>query len=130
MGVQTTVKHRIRQVSDYAQYYIRPTVRTITKTCQEHLSLCRESKYLAVKKWCFNSYIILSHTYRKLRCIQYSAAGGWQSTIEHLTYLLTYGAEPFLRNSQLCSPSRTSPASYGTRRLNTVFIRALHWSLS
>jgi hypothetical protein len=39
---------------------------------------------------------------------------------------LAHGAEPsFLR-----SPSRTSHAFYGTRRFNTVFTRALHWSLS
>jgi hypothetical protein len=47
-----------------------------------------------------------------------------------LTYLLTYGAEPFSRRCQLCSPSRTPPAFYGTRRFNTVFTKALHWSLS
>jgi hypothetical protein len=44
-------------------------------------------------------------------------------------YLLTYGAEPFLRSRQLCSHSRTS-SIYGIRRFITVFTTALHWSLS
>jgi hypothetical protein len=30
------------------------------------------------------------------------------SATAELTYLLTYGAEPFMRSRQLCSPSRTS----------------------
>jgi hypothetical protein len=41
------------------------------------------------------------------------------------TYLLTYGAEPFLRSCQLCSYSRTSQ-----HFMEPMFTRALHWSLS
>jgi hypothetical protein len=54
--------------------------------------------------------------------------GGMSSIIHSLflTYLLTYAAEPLLRSGQLCS----FPAFYGTRRFNTVFTRALHWSIS
>jgi hypothetical protein len=47
-----------------------------------------------------------------------------------LTYLRTYGAEPFLRSCQLCSHSENSQQYKGTRRFITVFTRALHWSLS
>jgi hypothetical protein len=39
----------------------------------------------------------------------------------------THGAEPFLRNRQLCN---YFPAFYGTRRFISVFTRALQWSLS
>jgi hypothetical protein len=41
-----------------------------------------------------------------------------------LTYLLTYGAEPFLRSRQLCSHSRISQLYLKSRRFNTVFTRA------
>jgi hypothetical protein len=54
-------------------------------------------------------------------CYRLSRPQGWKegllcteclanasATSEHSTYLLTYGAEPFLRSRQLCSPSRTS----------------------
>jgi hypothetical protein len=36
--------------------------------------------------------------------------------VHSLTYLLTYGAEPFLRNCQLCSHSRTSQRFMETER--------------
>jgi hypothetical protein len=52
------------------------------------------------------------------------------TTPSYLCYLLTYGAEPFLRRRQLCSHSRTSPAFYGAPRFITVFTRALQWSTS
>jgi hypothetical protein len=45
------------------------------------------------------------------------------------TYLLTHGAEPFLRSLQLYAIQEL-PEFYGTRRFNTVFTRVLHWSLS
>jgi hypothetical protein len=49
---------------------------------------------------------------------------------ESLCYFFFSGAESSLRSCKLCSHSRTSPAFYGTRRLVTVFTRAIHWSLS
>jgi hypothetical protein len=47
-----------------------------------------------------------------------------------LTYLLTNGAEPFLRSCQLCSHSRSSQHFMEPQRFITVFTRARHWSLS
>jgi hypothetical protein len=41
---------------------------------------------------------------------------------ELILYLLTYGAEPFLKSCQLCNHF---PGIYGTRRIITVFTRAL-----
>jgi hypothetical protein len=47
-----------------------------------------------------------------------------------LNYLLTHGAESFLRSRQLCSHSKNFSPFYGTREFNAVFTRVLHWSLS
>jgi hypothetical protein len=45
--------------------------------------------------------------------------------------LLTHGAEPCLKSCQLCSHSRTSQHFMEPEgSINTVFTRALHWSLS
>jgi hypothetical protein len=43
-----------------------------------------------------------------------------------LTYLLMYGAEPFLKSYQLCSHSGDSQQFQGTGRFVTVFTRAFH----
>jgi hypothetical protein len=48
---------------------------------------------------------------------------------KYIIIIITHGAEPFLSSRQLYSYSRTSQHFYGTRRLITVFTRALHWSL-
>jgi hypothetical protein len=45
-------------------------------------------------------------------------------------YLLTYGAEPFLRSCQLCSPSITPQHFMEPEGFNTVLTRALQWYLS
>jgi hypothetical protein len=42
--------------------------------------------------------------------------------ILRLIYLLTYGAEPFLRNRQLCSPSRITIAYYCDFYTYPVFV--------
>jgi hypothetical protein len=41
--------------------------------------------------------------------------------------LLTHGAELLLEELPIVQPLKNIPAFYGTRRLNTVFTRALHW---
>jgi hypothetical protein len=46
----------------------------------------------------------------------------------NFAYLLTYGAEPFLRRCQLCSHKKF-PTFYGTRRFITMFTIALPWLL-
>jgi hypothetical protein len=49
-----------------------------------------------------------------------------------LTYLLTYlltELSPSL-GARIVQPLKNPPAFYGTRRFNTVFTRALQWSLS
>jgi hypothetical protein len=51
----------------------------------------------------------------------------WHSQI---LYLLTHGAEPFLRSRQIVELLKNFPTFYGTRRFITVVTRALHWSLS
>jgi hypothetical protein len=43
-------------------------------------------------------------------------------------YLLTHRAELVLRSHM--QPLKNFPAFYGTRRFNTMFLRALHWCLS
>jgi hypothetical protein len=43
-----------------------------------------------------------------------------------MAYLLTY----LLKELSIVPPLKNFPALYGTRRFNTVFTRALHWSLS
>jgi hypothetical protein len=45
-----------------------------------------------------------------------------------LTYLLIELA--LLEEPPIVQPLKNFPAFYGTRRFNTVFTRALHWSLS
>jgi hypothetical protein len=48
-----------------------------------------------------------------------------------LTYLLTHSRSwAFLEHPPIVQPLKNFPACYGTRRFNTVFTRALHWSLS
>jgi hypothetical protein len=49
--------------------------------------------------------------FRNLKWNQKALNKIWKSlcnTTGKLTYLITYGAEPFLRSRQFCSPSRTS----------------------
>jgi hypothetical protein len=46
------------------------------------------------------------------------------------SYLFTYGAEPFLRSCQFYSLSRTPQHFMEPEGSNTVFTRAIHWSLS
>jgi hypothetical protein len=46
------------------------------------------------------------------------------------THSLTHGAEPFFEKLPIVQLLKNFPAFYGTRRFITVFIRALHWSLS
>jgi hypothetical protein len=46
-------------------------------------------------------------------------------------FILTYSRSwALLEEPLIVQPLRNFPAFYGTRRLNTVFTRALHWSLS
>jgi hypothetical protein len=48
-----------------------------------------------------------------------------------IVYLLTYlRIWALLEEPPIVQPLKNFPAFYGTRRLNTVFARALHWSLS
>jgi hypothetical protein len=48
-----------------------------------------------------------------------------------VTYLLTYlWSWALLEELLIVQPLRNPPAFYGTRRFNTVFTRALRWSLS
>jgi hypothetical protein len=49
--------------------------------------------------WCFSSCVYVSY---------WVLAGTCRTTLIILTYLLTYGAEPFLRSCQLCSHSENS----------------------
>jgi hypothetical protein len=47
------------------------------------------------------------------------------------TYLLTYlRSWALLEELSIVQPLRNPPAFHGTRRFNTMFTRALHWSLS
>jgi hypothetical protein len=45
----------------------------------------------------------------------------------YLTYLRSWA---LLEELSIVQPLKNPPAFYGTRRFNTVFTRALHWSLS
>jgi hypothetical protein len=47
--------------------------------------------------------------------------------LERLTYLRSWA---LLEELSIVQPFKTPPAFYGTRRFNTMFTRALHWSLS
>jgi hypothetical protein len=49
------------------------------------------------------------------------------TTLHQLTYLRSWA---LLEELSIVQPLKNPPAFYGTRRFNTVFIRALHWSLS
>jgi hypothetical protein len=47
-----------------------------------------------------------------------------------LTYLLTYSRSwALLEDPSIVQPLKKFPVFYGTRKFNTVFTRALHWSL-
>jgi hypothetical protein len=52
-------------------------------------------------------------------------------SVHSITYLRTYlRSWALLEELSIVQPLKNFPAFYGTRRFNTVFKRALHWSLS
>jgi hypothetical protein len=104
-----------RLVNGYMYIYIRPP---------NSLSSRSRSKAGRSNAWTvfvrFNTGVVASNPTRGMDvcvrlfgfcvvlCVGSGLATGWSPVQGVLTYLLTYGTEPFLRSRQLCSHSRTS----------------------
>jgi hypothetical protein len=70
----------------------------------------------------------LGHTF--ILCVALELEQGTKIYESTHTYLFTYlRSWALLEELSIVQPFKNSPVFYGTRRFNTVFTRALHWSL-
>jgi hypothetical protein len=114
----------------YSEYFDFPYQFSSLSTAP-HLSSIVRGWYNRPVSGLRNKWTQSHPTPNKLKKIDAVSFQLYHTASDSILYLLTYSRSwALLEKSPIVQPLKNFLAFYGTRRFNTVFTRALHWSLS